>query len=156
MSYKALCISSVLMLMAAVSSKNILTGNDKEQQSADRQMHYGIKQILGANFLVEDEKIAGTVDNVIVDENGNVDFLVVVNRNNYFVTVPWDIARFNIERRTVFVPITEARFLQAPIYTSEHYPNYSAAAYRNQVYRFFGLTPARERRAAAHRSRESR
>jgi hypothetical protein len=147
MSSKLFYAGSALLVIAATASSSFVTAQDKEKSSADRVPHYRTKQILGAEVRLQDDVLAGNVDDVVVDNNGNVDFFIVVNSNNVFVTVPWDAAKFNLETRTAVLPITQAHFQRAPTYTVEQYPNFSAPAYRTQVYRFFGVTPGQQRRA---------
>ena len=86
-----------------------------------------------------------TVDDIIFDDNGSVDYLVVLNEGKY-VTVPWQAAKFDFERRTATVNITEKRFRQVPTYTLEQVPNYGSPVYRQQIYTYYGLRPGQERR----------
>jgi hypothetical protein len=105
------------------------------------------KQILGAKVSLQGEKSVGTVDDIVLDEHGNVDYLIVVNSDNRLVTVPWDAAKFNLEKRMAMVHIAPDQFAQVPTYTTEQYPVFSAPAYRTQIYQAYGLTPGQQRRA---------
>jgi hypothetical protein len=89
----------------------------------------------------------GTVDDIVIDEHGNVDYLIVMNSDNRLVTVPWDAARFNSEKRMAVVHIAPEKFRQVPTYTVNQYPNFATPAYRTEIYRWYGLTPGQERRA---------
>jgi len=107
---------------------------------------YRAKQILGSTVNIEGNTQVGKVDDIVLDDHGNVDYLIVVNEDNRLVTVPWDAAQFNPQKRVAFVPIAPARYKTVPTYTAEQYPVYSAPAYRTQVYQYYGLTPGQERR----------
>jgi sporulation protein YlmC with PRC-barrel domain len=103
------------------------------------------KSILGSTVSLEGGTNVGTVADIILNEEGVVDYLVVAEGNK-LVTVPWDAAKFNFERRTVTVNIPVAKFREIPTYTTDQYPNFYAPDYRVNVYRHYGITPGRERR----------
>ena len=109
--------------------------------------HFRAKQILGAKLNIEGNTAVGTIDDIVLDDQGNVDYLIVVKEDESLVTVPWDAAMFNVEKRIATVHITPDRFNQVPTYTVKQYPVFSTPTYRNQVYKYYGLTPAQERRA---------
>ena len=137
-------LSSALGLVAALCGAALVWAEDKP---AAESPHYRAKQILGAQVSLQGNTEVGTVDDIVMDENGNVDYLIVVNGENKLVTVPWDATRFNVEKRTAMVHIAPEKFQQVPTYTVETYPAFSTPAYRTQVYRYYGLTPGQQRRA---------
>ena len=108
--------------------------------------HYRAKEILGSKVQIEEDTEVGTVDDIVLDDNGNVDYLIVVNSDDKLVTVPWDATQFNSEKRVAVVHITAAKFKEVPTYTAERYPVFSTPTYRVQVYKAYGLTPGQERR----------
>jgi len=116
-------------------------------KAAPEPQQYRAKQVLGARVNLEGDVAGGTVDDIVLDENGNVDYLIVVNDNQKLVTVPWDATRFNVDKRVAVVNITPQRFQKAPTYTVDQYPAFATPAYRTQVYSYYGLTPHQERRA---------
>ena len=149
---KALYAGSALALLAVIAAANLVTAEDNAKPpaagaAADEGQHFRAKQILGAKVMLEGSSAAGTVDDIVMDENGNVDYLIVVNSNNKLVTVPWDATKFNLDKRTAVVEIPQDQFAQVPTYTVQTYPNFSVPAYRTQIYRFYGLTPGQQRRA---------
>jgi hypothetical protein len=105
------------------------------------------KQILGSKVNIQGDMAVGTVDDIVLDDHGNVDYLVVANSDGRLVTVPWDAVRFNLDKRLAVVHIAPDRFQQVPTYTAEQYPTFAAPAYRTQVYQAYGLTPGQQRRA---------
>ena len=88
---------------------------------------------------------AGTVHDIVFNDEGVVDYLVV-SEGGKMVTVPWEAVKLNYEKRTAVINITQDQFRQIPTYTSEQYPNFYTPEYRTQVYRYYGITPGRERR----------
>jgi len=103
------------------------------------------RSILGTRVLVRGGTAVGTVQDVVVSEEGVVDYLIV-SEGGRMVTIPWEAAKIDYEKRVINVPITQEQYRAIPTYTSERYPNYFAPEYRTQVYRFYGLTPGEARR----------
>lgn len=103
------------------------------------------KSILGAKVTLKGGTAAGTVEDIVLSNEGVVDYLIVSNRGK-LVTVPWDAARFDYEKRMATIDITQDVYEKIPTYTTERYPEFYTPAYRGQVYKHYGLTPGRERR----------
>ena len=115
---------------------------------AEPQQTIRAKQILGAKVNIQGDMSVGTVDDIVLDDHGNVDYVIVANSDGELVTVPWDAVRFNLEQRLAIVHIAPEQFQQVPTYTAQQYPAFATPAYRTQVYRAYGLTPGQQRRAA--------
>jgi len=138
---------SAVVLLAAIVTANFTVADDKAKTPADEGQHFRAKQILGAKVGLEGNTSAGTVDDIVLDESGNVDYLIVANSENKLVTVPWDAARFNVEKRTAVIQIQPEQFQKIPTYTAQQYPDFYTPTYRTQVYKYYGLTPGQQRRA---------
>ncbi len=106
---------------------------------------YRAKQVIGSTINLQGNVSIGTVDDIVFDDNGYVEYLIVVNENK-LVTVPWEAAKFNFEKRTAVVNISQDQFKQVPTYTAQQYPVFSAPAYRVDTYKYYGLTPRQERK----------
>ncbi len=120
----------------------------QQPQQADQQpgQTYRAKQIIGAKVAIQGNASVGTVDDIVLDDHGNVDYLIVANSSGQLVTVPWDATAFNVEQKVATVQITPEQFKQVPTYTAQQYPVYATPAYRTQVYKYYGLTPGQTRR----------
>jgi hypothetical protein len=103
------------------------------------------KQVLGTKILIQGNTAIGTVDDLVFDEAGNLDYLIVDNGGK-LVTVPWDAAKFDLEKRTAVLPITQEQYRVIPTYTTTTYPAFYTPAYRTEIYRFYGLKPRDLRR----------
>lgn len=114
----------------------------------EQQQTIRAKQILGAKVNIQGDMSVGTVDDIVLDDHGNVDYLIAANSEGELVTVPWDAVRFNVDKRLAVVHIAPEQFQQVPTYTAQQYPAFATPAYRTQVYRAYGLTPGQQRRAA--------
>jgi hypothetical protein len=156
---KALLSISAVAFCATITTVGLLRAQDAPRATdpppaSDRGVdarttapqNYRAKQILGSKVSLDGDREAGTVDDIVFGENGAIDYLVVVNSDSKLVTVPWEAARFNAERRTAVIHIAPERFQEIPTYTAEQYPSYWAPTYRAQIYKYYGLTPRQERR----------
>ena len=103
------------------------------------------RSILGSRVMIQGGTSVGTVEDVVLSDEGVVDYLIVA-RDGKMVTVPWDAAKFDYEKRVVTVPVTQEVFRKVPTFTSERYPNFYTPTYRTQVYEAYGLTPGAARR----------
>ncbi len=152
MSTRNCCLSLAFALATAMVGAALTVGDDKpaadkaDRPAAEGELHFRAKQILGSKVSLEGNTKVGTVDDIVLDEHGNVDYLIVVNSENRLVTVPWDATRLDTDKHTAVVHITPEKFQQVPTYTAETYPVFTAP-YRTQVYRYYGLTPGQQRRA---------
>lgn len=103
----------------------------------------GAKAVLGSKVSIQGGLAIGTVDDIIFDDGGTIDYLVVLNEGKY-VTVPWEAAKFDFEKRTATVEITQERFREVPTYTRESYPTFYEPAYREKIYTYYGVKPRRD------------
>lgn len=118
-----------------------------EGQAQNEPQALRAKQIIGSKVNIQGDMAVGTVDDIVLDEHGNVDYLIVANEDGRMVTVPWDAVRLNLEKRLAIVHIAPEQFQEVPTYTAQQYPAFAAPAYRTQIYRAYGLTPGQQRRA---------
>jgi hypothetical protein len=116
-----------------------VTGQPSHMPQAHRA-----KSVLGSRVSIQGNLNIGTLDDIIFDDNGYIDYLIVQNQGK-FVTVPWEAAKFNFEQHTMSVDVNQQQFQQVPTYTTQ-WPTFYEPAYRTQIYRFYGLTPGQERR----------
>jgi sporulation protein YlmC with PRC-barrel domain len=143
---RVICTGSAFGLAAAIAAASLMA-QDKAKPADEGGEHFRAKQILGAKVMLEGNTSVGTIDDIVMDEQGNVDYLIVINSNNKLVTVPWDATKFNLEKRMAVVNIPQDQFLQVPTYTVQTYPDFSVPTYRPRIYRYYGLTPGQQRRA---------
>jgi hypothetical protein len=106
---------------------------------------YRAKQILGAKIMIQNNTAIGTVDDIVFDDAGNLEYLIV-NDNNKLITVPWEAAKFDLKSQTAVVNITPAVYKTIPTYTTTTYPDFFVPTYRTTTYKVYGLTPRELRR----------
>lgn len=103
------------------------------------------KQVLGSKVFIQGDVNIGTVEDLVFDDAGNLEYMIVANAGQ-LVTVPWEAAKFNFEQRTATLSITADQYKAIPTYTTTTYPEFWAPAYRTEVYQTFGLRPRELRR----------
>jgi hypothetical protein len=101
---------------------------------------YRVKQVLGSKVNIQGNVAIGTVDDLVFNDQGEVEYLIVANEGK-MVTVPWEAAKFNFEKQSATINITQEQFRTIPTYTTTSYPVYFEPTYRTTVYRYYGLTP---------------
>ena len=106
---------------------------------------YRVKQVLGSKVHIQGDVAIGTVDDLVFNDQGEVEYLIVANEGK-LVTVPWEAAKFNFEKQTATINITQTQYRTIPTYTTTAYPTYFEPTYRTEVYRYYGLTPRPFRR----------
>jgi len=110
------------------------------------------KQVLGAKIMLQGNAAAGTVDDIVLSDAGQVEYLIV-NNNGKLVTVPWAALNWNwgtgaAAVTTATINITPEVYQTIPTYTVQTYPQFFVPEYRTQTYRYYNLTPGELRRAA--------
>ena len=144
-------MGSTMVLLAIASTATSLIAQDQPPVSPGAPAgqapaaQYRVKQVLGTKVSIDGNVGIGTVDDLVFDDNGQVEYLIVINQGK-LVTVPWTAAKFNFEKRMATVNITQEKFQQIPTYTTDQYPTFATPNYQNQTYRYYGLTPGQQRR----------
>jgi len=110
------------------------------------------KTLLGSVVHIRGGHRVGTVEDIVLSNEGVVDYLIVA-REGKLVTVPWEATKFNYGKRIATVDVTQEQYNRIPTYTTERYPSYYTPTYRTQIYKYYNLTPAQERRLERRRER---
>jgi sporulation protein YlmC with PRC-barrel domain len=110
------------------------------------------KSLLGSTINLQGGTKVGTVQDIVLSQDGTVDYLIV-GEGGKLVTVPWQAAKFNYEKRTATVNLTPDQFKQIPTYTPSNYPQFYSPAYQTQIYRYYNLPPGRARRLERRQGR---
>ena len=126
-------LGSAVAANAALAGLVVL-GQDKERRREDDDRR-------------EDERPHfRAVDDIVMDQDGNVDYLIVVDQQKKLVSIPWDATQFDATERRAVVHISQEKYQEVPTYTPQQYPTFTTPAYRTQTYQYFGLTPGQQRR----------
>ena len=154
-------LSAALLFMAAINvtarqepapppAQGQRTVETRTQVQPTQNVVRRAKMVLGSKVSLQGDISIGTVDDIVINDDGFVEYLVVIH-NGKLVAVPWEAAKLNLENRTAVVNITEARFREVPTFTLQSYPNFYEPTYRTQIYKYYGLTPRMAERRAERR-----
>ncbi len=103
------------------------------------------RDIMGSKVSLKGGLAIGTVDDIIFDDSGDIDYLVVQNEGKD-VLVPWDAAKFDFSSRAATVDITQDQYKTIPTYAPTELPtNVYEPAFQTRIYGYYNLKP-RERR----------
>lgn len=138
----ALAIFSLAALSVVYGQQ--VTQRDKGVKSSP-QTALRAKNILGSQVHLQGNASAGTIEDIVFDDEGVIDYFIV-SQNGKMVTVPWEAAKFNFAKRTATINITQEQYQKIPTYTTETYPQFYTPQYQNQIYGYYNLTPGQTRR----------
>ena len=138
-------LGSLMTLTVATVGANLAQAQVPPPPKAAPAQEYRVKQVLGTKVHIQGDLAIGTVDDIVFGDDGYVEYLIVLNEGK-LVTVPWQAAKLNFEKRMATINITAEQYKVIPTYTVEQYPTFYAPTYRTQIYRHYGLTPREIRR----------
>jgi hypothetical protein len=115
-------------------------------QPAATTATFRAKQVLGTKIFIQNNTAVGTVEDLVFDDAGNLEYLVVSTGENKLISVPFEAAKWNLEKQTATLNITPEVYKTIPTYTVTTYPQFYTPTYRTQVYKVYGLTPRELRR----------
>jgi hypothetical protein len=142
-------VGAVLTCWVVMGAASLATAQERRVEVREREGRASkplrAKDVLGAKVSIRGDVSVGTVDDIVFDRDGYIDYLLVLKDGKY-VVVPWGAAKFNAESRAATVDITQEKFREIPTYTQERWPNFYDQTFRTQVYGYYGLKPGQERR----------
>jgi len=134
-------VLAALLLTSGVASAQVTTPTVKVV--ANNQ--FRAKQVLGTSIMIQGNTAVGIVDDLVFDDAGNLEYMIVSNEGK-LVTVPWEAAKFDLEKKSAVLTITPDQYRTIPTYTPTTYPSFYTPTYRNEVYKYYGLNPRDLRR----------
>lgn len=108
--------------------------------------HIRAKQVLGTKIMIAGNTAVGTVEDLVFDDAGNLEYLIVSTDTNKLVSVPWDAAKWDLEKKVGTLTLTAEQYKAIPTFTTTTYPSFYTPTYRTETYKFYGLTPRELRR----------
>ena len=139
--FRKLLLTAALTAFAATADAQTPTpvpGSPAPVQGANSQ--FRAKQILGTSIMIQGNTAVGTVDDLVFDDAGNLEYLIVDNGGK-LTTVPWEAAMFDVEKKTAWLTINPDQYKLIPSYTTTTYPSFYTPTYRTEIYKSYGLTP---------------
>ncbi len=132
---------AAFLLTATVVTADEPRTKDRDQPNKVTGNQFRAKQVLGTKIMIKGDTAAiGTVDDLVFDDAGNLEYLIVDNGGK-LTTVPWEAAMFDVEKRTAWLTISPDQYKVIPTYTTTTYPSFYTPTYRTEIYKSYGLTP---------------
>jgi len=107
-------------------------------------------QLIGSAVRLQDGVNYGRIEDIVFDEGGTIQYLVVSNEGRYAM-VPYPAARLDLGQRVVTVDVTP-QVMQPLFFTREAWPNITDPAFGQRMERAFG--PRALRREIRRQQRE--
>ncbi len=132
---------AAFLLTATVATADEPRTKDRDQPGKVTSNQFRAKQVLGMKITFKGDSAAvGTVDDLVFDDAGNLEYLIVDNGGK-LTTVPWEAAMFDVEKKTAWLSISPDQYKVIPTYSTTTYPNFYTPTYRTEIYKSYGLTP---------------
>jgi hypothetical protein len=96
-----------------------------------------VSVIVGANVTLERGGDVGKVEDVILNDNGCVEFVVIRSEDDY-IAVPWSVATVNFDERVVRLDITRERFRDIPTFSRDRWPDFARGEFHDKLRKVFG------------------
>lgn len=106
-----------------------------------------VSVIMETGVSVQDGDNIGKVVDLIVNDNGCIEYVVVAYEQN-FILVPWSVTTVNVERKVVRINITRERLREVPTFTRDRWPNFSDGQFREKLHKVYGVQAGRREGAA--------
>jgi sporulation protein YlmC with PRC-barrel domain len=94
-----------------------------------------VSQLLGANVRLQGDENYGKVEDVILDDNGGIGYLLV-SKNNRYVMMPWNAANINYGQRVVAYDVAP-RAVQPLYFDRNAWPSISDPQYTSRIQQVF-------------------
>jgi len=101
-----------------------------------------VNQIIGSNIRLQGGTSYGRVEDIVLNEDGVVEYLVV-SREGSYALLPWSAARVDYGQRVVTYDVTP-QVVQPLFFTREAWPNYSDPQFTTRIRSAFPRAVRRE------------
>jgi hypothetical protein len=111
--------SSGLVWALVLAGLNPVAGQTTKGTSSSREVRR-LSLVIGGGVRIAKGVSVGKIEDVVLNDQGCIDYLVVVQGDKY-VAIPWTVATVNYGERIVTVDITEQRFAEVPTFTRNEF-----------------------------------
>jgi len=133
--YKSLVYGLVLVAVGSARGQQVVQETRTTTTPAGTTEIRRVSQIIGSNVQLQGTNNFGKVDDVIVDNNGAISYLVVSNGGRYAM-LPWNAANFNYGQRVVTYDVTP-QAVQPLFFQRDAWPNLSDQQFTTRMRQVF-------------------
>jgi hypothetical protein len=123
--------------LALCAAAGGVSAQDRAAAGADVQVRR-ISNIMKTKVIIQDDKPAGEIVDVVYNDGGCIDYFVAAYDNRQYV-VPFDAIQYRSADRVVFVDIAPAQFERVHFFTANQWPDFYAPGFRDQVFASFNI-----------------
>jgi len=122
-------------------------GQDDQDEIAG--MHKA-DDLMGKNVVSQDGEELGSIDNLVISENGQVEYIIlsrggVLGVGGDMIPVPWDAANLQKDQDDQLrADLTEQQLEGAPSFDGDNWAQISSPEYEQQVHSYFGTEQRQE------------
>jgi len=135
--------ASGLFCGLAIAASSLVSGQEVVKETRTTTVSPGgtttevrrISQIMGANVRLRGNNSYGKVEDVVLDGNGGIGYLVVSNGGRYAM-LPWNAANFNYGQRYVTYDVTP-QAVQPLFFARDAWPNISDQQFTTRMRQVF-------------------
>jgi PRC-barrel domain len=130
-------ISGGLVFGLALGGLNSVAGEKKlgTPSSSSREVRR-LSMVIGGAVRIANNVSVGKIEDVVLNDNGCIDYVVVVYRDQY-VAIPWTAAIVDFRQRIVTVDITEERFATVPTFRRDEFSFLTKTEFTQKVHSVF-------------------
>jgi hypothetical protein len=114
-----------------------LSAQDRAAAGANVEVRR-ISNILKTKVVIQDDKPAGEIVDVVYNEGGCIDYYVASYDNRQYV-VPFDVVQYRSADRVVFIDVAPAQFERVQFFSANQWPDIYAPTFRDQVFASFNV-----------------
>ena len=129
-------VSSGLACALVALGLNPVAGQTTKRSGASQEVRR-LSVVIGGSVQIADGVSVGKIEDVVLNDRGCIDYVVVVYRDKY-VAIPWSVATVDYGERIVTVDITERRFAEVPTFTRTEFSVLTKSDFTQQVRSAFG------------------
>jgi sporulation protein YlmC with PRC-barrel domain len=97
-----------------------------------------ISSVIGSSVRLQDGGIYGKIEDIVIDDSGCVEYVVIANVDQYYV-VPWSVAKVNYQERYITLNITQQDIRQVA-FRRDEWRNVSYAQLSQKAQQVFGAS----------------
>ena len=132
-----LAISGGLLLALAFGGLSSVSGQNKQPtRSSSAPEVRRLSFVIGGAVRIANGVSVGKVEDVVLNDSGCIDYVVVVYRDQY-VAIPWTVVTVDFRQRIVTVDITEERFAAVPTFRRDEFSFLTKTEFTQKVHSVF-------------------
>jgi len=133
---------ALVSCLALVMSASVLAQDRVKARAEASSTVRRSSLMIGASVTLQGGHQFGKITDFVIDDGGCIEY-VIITHEDYYYAVPWTVATFHIDKRTVVLDIERSRINDIPSFTD--FNVLVTADFRAKTRKFFGDGAGRDR-----------